>query len=103
MESAQFLPERHDLAGKFMTEDAGECQARMLAVESVQVRAADRAGMHLNDRVAVGFNLRVVHPLVADVAGSVIAQRFHWHSSRAPLSNAVGAATTPQTTPWERT
>src|ERR1700694_144464 len=60
-----------------MAENVALFHRRHDAVEQMQVRAADRAGRHLDDGIATILNFGIRHGLAADVVLAVPGQRFH--------------------------
>ena len=65
------------LAHVLMAQDVAALHRRLIAVEQMQVGAADRAGGDLDDRVAGVLDLRIGNGVDADVALPVPAQCAH--------------------------
>jgi hypothetical protein len=70
--SALGLERSHSVA-----EHVPRFHCRHVAVEEVQVGAADGAGRHLDDDVAIVLDRRVWHAVAPDIALAVPAQCFH--------------------------
>jgi len=69
--------ECHDLAHVLVTEDVARLHRRLVAVEQVEVRPADRAGGDLDDRIARMLDLRVGYGVYSDIAFAVPAECAH--------------------------
>jgi hypothetical protein len=85
LEPLVFAADFDHLAHELMSEDVAMLHARNEAVEKMQIRAADRAGRHLDDRVARMLNPGVGNRVAANVLLAVPAQRFHRTSEVIPL------------------
>jgi hypothetical protein len=70
-------PHGHDRADGLVAEDAPVCHLRRVALEYVQVGAADRHRVDPHDRIGVVLDggVRDVFPVLA--AGAVVNQRLH--------------------------
>jgi len=66
-------PERHDLTHILMAEDVAGFHRRLVAVEQVEIGAADRAGGDLDDRIARVLDLGIGDGVDAHVALTVPA------------------------------
>ena len=73
LEICDLGPELDDLAHVLMTEDVAAFHGRLVAVQQVEVGAADGAGGDLDDRVAGMLDLRIRNSVYPDVAFSVPA------------------------------
>ena len=77
LEVGDLGPERYHLAHVLVAEDVARLHGGLVPVEQVEVRPADRARRHLDDRVAWMLDLGVRDSVDADVALTVPAQRAH--------------------------
>jgi hypothetical protein len=50
---------------------------RYHAVEYMEVRTADRAGSHLDDRILVMLDFRIRYAFAADIVLAVLGERLH--------------------------
>ena len=84
---------RLDGTDGFVAENAAVADRRDVSLEDVKIGAADRHGVHSNDGVGVGLELRVRNVLPGLPAGAVINESLHlvplsWALMRPCPSNA---------------
>jgi hypothetical protein len=66
----------------FMADAKAGIFGKAMAVIDMKVAAADRAGGHLDDGIAIGFELWILHAVMPDVAFAEIAQGLHASPSK---------------------
>src|SRR5258708_29572129 len=72
-------PDRLDGPDRLVAEDAPVGHRRDVTLEDMKVRAADRYGVHSDDRVGVGDDFRLRYLLPRLCATSVVNERPHGH------------------------
>lgn len=70
-------PDLDNLAHSFMSENVAMLHRRYHAVEYMEVRTADRAGSHLDDRILVMLDFRIRYAFAADIVLAVLGERLH--------------------------
>ena len=72
-----FGPERHDLAHIFMAQDITALHRRHIAVDQVEIRAANGASVDLDDGIAGMLDFGVGNGVDANIAFSMITNGAH--------------------------
>ena len=73
LEVGDLGPERHDLAHVLVAEDVAGLHGRLISIQQVKVRPADRAGGYFDDRIARVLDLGIRDGVDTDIALTVPA------------------------------